>query len=50
MEATQPPIQWETGTLSSGLKQPGSEVEHAHLPMLKIRVDICLLPLDFTLY
>jgi hypothetical protein len=35
---TQPSIQWVPGTLSLGVKQPGSEVDHSPPSSAKVKV------------
>jgi hypothetical protein len=35
--STQPPIQWVTGTLSQGVKQPGREADHSPLTSAKVK-------------
>jgi len=33
---TQPPIQWVTGTISLGIRQPGNEADHSPPPNANI--------------
>jgi hypothetical protein len=37
MGPTQPPTQWETGTLSRGVKRPGREANHSPVSSVKVK-------------
>jgi hypothetical protein len=37
MEPTQPPTQWVSGTLSLGVKRPGSEADHSPPPSAEVK-------------
>jgi hypothetical protein len=46
LRPTQPPIRWERGAVSSGVKRPGSEADHSQPSSAKVKNELSCTSID----
>jgi hypothetical protein len=48
LRPTQPPVQWKTQALSSGVKRPGREADHLPPSSLEVKKDGAISPFPYV--